>query len=55
MMLGCVVFLNNFIEFLDINIYQIVNFDVFFLFGLVMVMGEGSCKFMMLVMCGVLE
>lgn len=55
MMPGCVVSLNNFIESLDINTYQTVNFDAFLPFGPAMAMGEGSCKFMMLAMCGVPE
>lgn len=44
MMPGCVVSLNNFIESLDINTYQTVNFDAFLPFGPAMAKGEGKLQ-----------
>lgn len=52
MMPGCVVSLNNFIESLDINTYQTVNFDAFLPFGPAMAKGEGKLQ---IYMCGVPE
>lgn len=41
---GYVVSLNNFVESLDINTYQTVNFDAFLPFGPAMAMGEGKLQ-----------